>query len=102
MPDVSTQSNRVTACLSHAGCGPSRPDMIISKYVGEHYPLPAKSWNSQAAARALKSDIDRDKGNLTLRLKELCATFQVSEREMRRAFKRLFQIAPREYQCRVR
>jgi AraC-like DNA-binding protein len=69
----------------------------------EQYPLPAqKHWGSLAAARALKSDIDRDKGNLTLRLMELCEAFQISEREMRRAFKRLFQIAPREYQCRAR
>jgi transcriptional regulator GlxA family with amidase domain len=61
-----------------------------------------KSWSPLAAARALKSDIDLRKGNLTLSLKELCKAAQVSEREMRRTFKRLFQVAPREYQCRAR
>src|SRR5204863_8949434 len=60
------------------------------------------SMSPNSAARDLKSRIDQENGNVALRLAELSRKLRVSEREMRRAFKRLFQVTPREYQCRVR
>jgi AraC-like DNA-binding protein len=72
---------------------------LPARVQGEDYRL-AASPNS--AARDLKSRIDQENGNVALRLAELSRKLRVSEREMRRAFKRLFQVTPREYQCRVR